>query len=80
MGQQEGGRDHRHVGQKGGRTSPMSGQGKCVSPRQRQTCLQFFNNADKSGVGQITVHQFRDTVLEMGFLGSTYQIAVSSVH
>ncbi|OWF42215.1 calmodulin-like [Mizuhopecten yessoensis] len=46
-----------------------------VSPKLRQSYLNFFKEADTSGIGQITVHQFRDAVVKVGFKGTSFQVA-----
>ncbi|XP_069110797.1 uncharacterized protein [Argopecten irradians] len=48
---------------------------KSVCPKLRQSYLDFFNKADILHLGQLTVHQFRDAVVKLGFTGTTFQIA-----
>ncbi|XP_060069100.1 uncharacterized protein LOC132549200 [Ylistrum balloti] len=48
---------------------------KYITPELMKSYLDFFNKADTFSNGQLTVHQFRDAVVELGFLGTSFQIA-----
>ncbi|OWF40510.1 uncharacterized protein LOC110463734 [Mizuhopecten yessoensis] len=46
-----------------------------VTHKQKLSYLNFFKMADTSKAGEITVFQFRDAVVKLGFCGQTFEVA-----